>query len=282
MDSVTVENNIQENVNKVVRGISGRVNLPRQQISTAVASPINLPLQRDRSKLAFTIENVLSPVECQTLITEAEKISFGKAGLGSSGGQVAETSVRDSGRLICEDHVLAAQIFDRVRQHLPVVWQGRRILGLNEQLKFLKYQKGQKFVAHFDGSFKRHGTSNQTFLTLQVYLATVPANNGGSTRFIGRTPDEGVRCCSVQGRAVVFQHNILHEGELVSGNNITKYTIRTDVEYGPPSITADLQETVGFGGSPAQIRQRLKLLGLFLTLSLGATFIYRTNRDRDT
>ena len=37
----------------------------------------------------------------------------------------------------------------------PQVFAGRRVLGLNEQLKFLRYHEGQYFAPHFDGAFAR-------------------------------------------------------------------------------------------------------------------------------
>ena len=37
----------------------------------------------------------------------------------------------------------------------PQIFAGRRVLGLNEQLKFLRYHEGQYFAPHFDGAFAR-------------------------------------------------------------------------------------------------------------------------------
>merc|ERR1712232_419867 len=105
-----------------------------------------LPLKQDRGKLAFTLENVFSPSECAQLMKEAEAIGFSAAGLGRSGEQTVAVEVRDSGRLISEDPMLAQVVLERIRPHLPTVWKGRRIIGLNEQLKFLRYRPGQKFV----------------------------------------------------------------------------------------------------------------------------------------
>lgn len=114
---------------------------------------VHLPLARDSSKLAFTLEQVLTPSECERLIRAAESLGFAPAGLGRTGEQAVVTEFRDSARLISEDPLLAEQIFQRIQPFLPTVWQGRRLLGLNEQLKFLRYGPGQKLVAHFDGAF---------------------------------------------------------------------------------------------------------------------------------
>jgi len=223
-----------------------------------------LPLDRDSGKLAFTLENVLSPCECEALINAAESSGFASAGLGAAGEQEVVSELRDSGRLISNDPLLARQIFDRIRPHLPTIWRGRRILGLNEQLKFLRYRPGQKFVAHFDGAFCRPGTPNKTCLTVMLYLSRQQSGAGGSTRFVGSDDGSFTSCVPAVGRALVFQHNILHEGEEV--NEGVKYTIRTDVEYGGVTFWGQLQEALGFGGTPCEQHFRTGLafcVGIF-------------------
>lgn len=227
---------------------------------------IQLPLRRDRDKLAFTLEDVLTSEECEQIIRVAEGFGFGQAGLGSSGKQTVSAEFRDSSRIISEDPVLAGQILDRIRPHLPCVCRGRRLIGLNEQLKILRYHPGQKFAAHFDGRFCRPNTPNQTCLTLQLYLSQGHIS-GGSTRFIGQDASSGVSCLPKAGRALVFQHNILHEGAVVEDG--VKYTIRTDVEYGGESGSARLQELVGLGGSRSEQR-RASLLAFTSLIALVA------------
>ena len=43
-------------------------------VSTAHRHPILLPIQRDRHKIAFTLENVLTSTECSNLISSAEQV----------------------------------------------------------------------------------------------------------------------------------------------------------------------------------------------------------------
>lgn len=256
------EENIKHNnfsdVNKVVGMLSKNVRLGTCGPTILGPRHIHLPLRRDAGKFAFMLENVLSQEECELLINEAEAIGFEPAGLGKSGKQVVVSDIRNSSRLITEDPVLAAHLFARLRPFLPVIQQGRRIIGLNEQLKILRYEPGQKFVTHIDGSFCRPGTSNRTYLTVQIYLSEACRVEGGATRFVAASGPGGTRCRPEQGRALVFQHSILHEGEEVKKG--TKYTIRTDVEYGPMSWRSTLQELFWFGGSPREQR-RVLLLG---------------------
>lgn len=134
------------------------------------------------------------------------------------------------------------------------MFEGRRLIGLNEQLKFLRYHPGHKFVAHYDGAFCRPGTSNKTRLTVMLYLSNREQLVGGATRFLGNDGSDPVSVAAEQGQALVFQHNILHDGEeVVEG---VKYTIRTDVEYGPVCWHACVREALGLGGSrPEQARR---------------------------
>jgi len=237
----------------------------------AISRPnrIRLPLKRDSGKLAFTLENVLTREECEQMIRAAEAFGFGVAGLGGSGKQEVSAGLRDSSRIITDDVVLATHIFVRVRKHLPCVWQGQRLLGLNEQLKFLRYHPGQKFVAHYDGAFCRPNTPNKTRLTVQLYLSTSGVS-GGSTRFIGPDTSAGVSCWPNQGRALVFQHNIVHEGAEVEEG--IKYTVRTDVEYSGESMSAMLQEFIGLGGSTSLLKQ-LALTAATLMIAIGGILV---------
>merc|ERR1711865_834152 len=139
---------------------------------------------------------------------------------------------------------LASELWRRVSKHVPVCWQGRYVTGLNEQLKFLRYTQGQHFAAHQDGCFKRAGTQNQSFITLQLYLNE--GVEGGATRFTGGevagVKYADVDCDPDQGKVLLFQHNIMHEGVIVTGG--TKYTVRTDVEYGPECTGAWVRESL--------------------------------------
>jgi len=222
---------------------------------------ITLPLSRDAQKHAFTLEHVLSRHEAGALIQSAEAVGFQAAGLGGS--SVVATQFRDSGRIIVDDAVLAQQIFSRIRPYLPIIFDGRRIVGLNEQLKFLRYHPGQKFVAHYDGCFCRPGTDNKTCLTLQLYLSGGDVV-GGATRFMDSSGMQPVSCLPIMGRALIFQHNILHDGEEVREG--VKYTIRTDVEYSGRSCLAQIQCLLGLGCSPVELRRRCLVVTALLTL----------------
>lgn len=244
---------------------------------TQVQGPNHILLPRSQRKFAFALESVLRAKECDALVEASEHIGFHVAGVGGEMKQVVNTDVRSSFRLLSDDPVLAASLWSRIRDHVPVVQRCRRVLGLNERLRFLRYTEGQRFAPHYDGTFERKGTLNRSFLTFQVYLSDSAAIGGGATRFVGGASlDDGVQhadvdCAPEQGRALIFAHNILHEGAVVTSG--VKYTIRTDIEYSGPSVWAAVQAFLGFGGSPSQNRQRAALVAQILIVLLSIVIL---------
>ena len=65
-------------------------------------------------------------------------------------------------------------------------------------------------------------------LTFMVYLSDVA--RGGETRFYGDGLQVQFAVRPQRGKALVFVHEILHEG--VAAQEGTKYVLRTDVMYG--------------------------------------------------
>ncbi|KAI5803584.1 hypothetical protein DFH27DRAFT_652724 [Peziza echinospora] len=132
-----------------------------------------------------------------------------------------------------------------------------RVTRLNERLRFLKYEAGDFFVAHTDGSYSTHththtgstgpldrdptstppappAPEERSFLTLQLYLHSTPDLLGGATLFHpslhDTSPEHQVRVEAVPGRALVFQHRgMVHSGERVERG--VKVTLRTEVLY---------------------------------------------------
>lgn len=152
-------------------------------------------------------------------------------------------------------------LFKRIGHLLPQTFQiseladTYNIKEINERLRFLRYicykllpnydmnciinsncryDPGDKFKPHNDGSYTRPDNSARTWITLQLYLNE--GMGGGETTFLkvgpvnqDVLPQDRVPVKPKTGSILVFQHNILHEGsEVTSGQ---KYTIRMDVLY---------------------------------------------------
>jgi len=234
-------------------------------------APVLIELPRRQPKLAFVLNNTLSKGECEALMGAAEKIGFRQAGLGGGTMQEVNKDVRSSDRILTDDRWLAALLWERVKAHIPVVWNGRPVIGLTERLRFLRYSEGQFFAPHQDGFYKRPGTENCTFLTFQLYLSDTSQTAGGATRFCGGSVNginyEDADCTPEQGRVLIFQHNVMHEGALVTAG--VKYTVRTDIEYGPCSWLAGLRSAVGLGRSPSDNQERIRMMFMAICVLAG-------------
>jgi predicted 2-oxoglutarate/Fe(II)-dependent dioxygenase YbiX len=193
-------------------------------------------------KFAIVIHNVFTPDECEALIARAEENGFDQALVNvGNGRQVAMTDVRNSDRSIIDDPVFAEELWQRIRHATnddPRLMQreGNKIfnaLGLNERLRFLRYDKGNYFASHQDGCYirgleageERRGEVSK--VTCQLYLNE--GFEGGATRFMDWDDSRGIDVVPRTGSVLLFEHPLLHEGSvLLSGR---KYAIRTDVMY---------------------------------------------------
>lgn len=154
------------------------------------------------------------------MIERAEAIGFEPASIRYRDGARVNTDARDNERARIEDEALAALLFERARAHLPAIGGGPP-LRADAQLRVYRYQPGQKFVTHRDGFTS--AADAQSRLTYMVYLNDV--SEGGETYF----PAYATNIRPAAGRALFFQHSLLHEGRPVARG--TKYALRTDVLY---------------------------------------------------
>merc|ERR1711997_560559 len=231
---------------------------------------IDLPDPREKEKLAFTYDNLLTKDECDFLINFSEKE------IGYSKDHTQFYLGRDNSRACRISPKFAESIYQRVKHALPEYWYSTkydlnsfrlnkkgcvkeklkwRVMGLNEYVKFYRYDEGNYFKIHRDGAYSRNDVSyrdpknpekpinlkerqgEQSFITFIVYLNE--GFEGGETTFHAGSvyssetgklvaPDP-VNCVPETGKALIFQHDILHEGaKLVSGQ---KYAFRMDVMY---------------------------------------------------
>ncbi|KAJ6484457.1 hypothetical protein C8R47DRAFT_980886, partial [Mycena vitilis] len=163
---------------------------------------------------------------------------------------------RKGERIIYDSFPLSEQVFEKLRPHLSGIEeieedvyvpgtgaavQKWRMVRLNERLRFLKYAKGGFFKVCFSN---RLSTKQQTFYTLQLYLPSDASGSdesfraavGGATRFWDPATYGTWKSAvyadveALPGRALVFQHDLLHSGEeqVVEG---IKCTMRSDILY---------------------------------------------------
>lgn len=176
-----------------------------------------------RNPLVVTLEDVLSGPECAALIARIEAAGPTEAPITTAAGFVMRPDIRNNTRVMFDDPGLAATLFQRVRPHVPERLEEDWVLcGANERLRCYRYAPGQYFAPHFDGAFTRD-RNERSLLTFMVYLNECEA--GGHTGLIDLELEVAPRA----GRALVFNHLLLHEGARVHRG--LKYAMRSDLMY---------------------------------------------------
>lgn len=196
--------------------------------STAVPDRHSLP------DGVFVIDDLLSPDECLHWIETAEAAGFETAPISTVGGTQVVTDVRNNGRVMFDDQPLAESLWPRLEPHvpsrMPTIWRGHwwQAHGLNERFRSYRYEPGQYFDWHQDGSFRRNNWE-RSLLSVIFYLND--DFEGGYTEFGDGTAEgeSGTRIAPRRGRALVFLHPLLHQGAAVTSGS--KYVLRTDVMY---------------------------------------------------
>eukprot|EP01094_Clydonella_sp_ATCC50884_P007113 TRINITY_DN1629_c0_g1_i1.p2 TRINITY_DN1629_c0_g1~~TRINITY_DN1629_c0_g1_i1.p2 ORF type:complete len:186 (-),score=34.49 TRINITY_DN1629_c0_g1_i1:12-569(-) len=124
-----------------------------------VQERIELPNAADKRKVAFMLHNVFTPEECKELIRHSEAMEYKPALVNIGGGQQRlMPDVRNNERVIEDTEERSEWMYQRIREYVPQSWRGRPVVGLNERLRYLRYDPGQKFEPHMDGTYMRtHG-----------------------------------------------------------------------------------------------------------------------------
>ena len=135
------------------------------------------PYLKGNSRFILGLKNVFSAQECLDLIDRSELQVYEAALVNFNGGDVyvVDKTNRDSDRVMLDDPEFADEIFQRVRPWLPQQVEGYSVCGVNERLRFLRYDTAQQFAPHYDGCYERADGSELSFLTIQVSLFCQPS-----------------------------------------------------------------------------------------------------------
>ncbi|MEO1138903.1 MAG: 2OG-Fe(II) oxygenase [Pseudomonadota bacterium] len=191
----------------------------------------------------FELTDFLPADLCDRWISDVESEGFEPALINGMQGAKRVPDIRNNDRLIRDDPVLAEELWHKLYPFLSKTIRKRRVVGLNERLRFYRYDVGQKFDWHQDGYFERESGARSLF-TFMIYLND--DFEGGGTSFSdvysGQTfPDFCVT--PKKGSALVFYHPVMHRGApVVSGR---KYVLRTDVMYSPEMFWTQTLAQVG-------------------------------------
>jgi len=211
---------------------------PATNISHLAVRHVEPPACRISKPIACTIEAFLSEAECSALIDITEAEGYGKALVNIGGGrQMYMDDVRRSKRCMIDSAAACEVLWSRLQPvleaHKLMRMDGWEAVGLNERLRFLKYTPGDYFAPHQDGRYARPAGSasgergDVSFMTLMLYLNA--PQKGGATNFLDDDEDKMVSVKPKAGLALLFQHNLLHEGARLDVG--VKYAIRTDIMF---------------------------------------------------
>jgi prolyl 4-hydroxylase len=180
-------------------------------------------IPRMNPPVLFTLPAFLRPAECAAWIELAAAQGFAEAPVTTKLGPLMMPEARNNTRVMLDDVPGTEGLWSRLQPHVAPCQRSDGTwlpVGLNERLRFYRYEPGQMFRWHRDGAFVRDARE-RSLLTFIVYLDEGCV--GGETEFEDRvvTP--------ARGMALIFSHHLLHQGALVREG--VKHVLRSDVMY---------------------------------------------------
>ena len=161
------------------------------------------PIPAYKDHFAAIIDNFLTPTECIQLLNLAEKSTtdtnpdpdsvtplWTRAMLNTGNNtQTLSTDTRNCSRIVWDTPIIATRLLTRLRPFLeqcgidtvrnqPLVTgpgpvkrcEAYRVSGLNERLRFLRYEGGEFFRRHFDGNYVTGDGQERSLVTVHLYL----------------------------------------------------------------------------------------------------------------
>ena len=168
----------------------------------------------------FTVSEFFSADECAAHIDLAENLGFSDAPIYGTFGPQIRKDVRNNQRVMIDDVDRADQLWRRAEVYVPKLIGDWQSSGVNERLRFYRYDLGQQFEWHHDAAFER-SNGERSRLTFMIYL------NEDFER--GETSFDDVAIKPRKGMALFFVHQLRHKGQPVILGR--KYVLRTDIMY---------------------------------------------------
>ena len=203
-------------------------------ITKLIAKRIELSIPSLRDKYVAIIPNAFTQNECQELINLSENIGYKDALVNLGFGYKQEMNqFRNHKKLSIDNKLMADFIFNRIKSVIPNEFNNRKVIEINERLRFLRYSPQQYFGPHYDGMYVRENNGERSLITIMIYLND--NYNGGEFTFLHPTNENKIHSIKPQsGMILLFEQNeLFHQGSVVVGNkkNIFKYCIRSDIMY---------------------------------------------------
>lgn len=196
----------------------------------AVLSGSNKPIQEDNIVQAPGIlkylHNVLSQEECDKIIAIAEEKGFVKASLVTDKNGVEHYSnIRKSERCIIDSEPFAQALWNRILPYIPDL-EGFEKNCINERLRILKYNVGDEFKHHTDGTYVDAAAGTQSKITILIYLNQ---DYSGAYTSIYCQENLDIQILPNTGSLLLQDQALLHHVPVLREG--TKYVIRTEIMY---------------------------------------------------
>ncbi len=173
--------------------------------------------------LVWTVDEAMTGALCDAYVAKMRAGSAEVAPIvGKHGGAEIDLEVRNNTRVMWDDADEANRLLGLVRSAVPERLSGMRLEGANPRLRLYRYGPGERHGVHWDTVVELDG-GVRSLVTLVFYLND--GFEGGETDF----PELGRVIEPKRGRALLFQHRILHEATEVRAGE--KLVLRTDVLY---------------------------------------------------
>lgn len=180
--------------------------------------------------LVWTVDDVFTPAECDELLAAHAGGPWLDATVNRHAGREVDSKIRNNQLALVDNAAAAQALLERLRPALPARLMGMALSGIKDRMRCYRYRVGEYFAPHGDQSYPG-GPGERSLLTLMVYLNEDFA--GGQTAFLDLDQVIDPR----RGRALLFQHMVLHEGRAVTAG--IKYVLRTDIFYRTPHQAGD-------------------------------------------
>lgn len=173
--------------------------------------------------LVWTVDDAMGDADCDAYM---QKLRSGLPEIApivdEHGEPEVDLAVRNNTRVMWDDAREADGLVARVAAHVPKRLMDMQLVGGNPRIRIYRYGPGEKHGAHWDTVVHLDG-GIQSLATLVFYLND--DFEGGETDF----PELNQRIVPKKGRALMFQHRILHTAsEVLKG---AKFVLRTDILY---------------------------------------------------
>jgi hypothetical protein len=170
------------------------------------------------------LHNVFTEIECDNIISLSELCGF------ETLSHIYDENYRNNLRVMIDDKIFTDTWYNRMEHFVHSMskfWNTSEFICMNPRLRICKYNRNGIFAAHYDTPI--YQDELKSIYTVMAYLNDVPDGQGGTTRFFSEiepgSPPIYVK--PKKGSVVIFNHNIAHDGERLTGNE--KYIMRSDI-----------------------------------------------------